>query len=223
MKASSSSGQIPWIIVKGTVILLVFVFLMAIYPQPAQAACSFKYTVQSGDSLYGIAATYQVAFEDLVELNKLIEPYVIYVGQVLCMPPGAVKPTTTTVAGTTTTSTADDLLISGVHLGNILWVGVSNFPKERIYYVNVYEGFRYFYQGNQLLSYPSCKAGQFKTDKDGKFGAWFHIGDERCTGFPGTNFEDQMRITVCIKDVITDIVKGCVQVTNYDYYIYKDK
>ena len=102
MKASSSSGQIPWIIVKGTVILLVFVFLMAIYPQPAQAACSFKYTVQSGDSLYGIAATYQVAFEDLVELNKLIEPYVIYVGQVLCMPPGAVKPTTTTVAGTTT-------------------------------------------------------------------------------------------------------------------------
>jgi LysM repeat protein len=206
MKASSSSGQIPWIIVKGTIILLVFVFLMAIYPQPAQAACSFKYTVQSGDSLYGIAATYQVAFEDLVELNKLIEPYVIYVGQVLCMPPGAVKPTSSTVTGTTTTtSTADDLLISGVHLGNMLWVGVSNFPKERIYYVNVYPATKYYW------SYTPFKAGQFKTDKDGKFGSWFHT----------PTMEDEMKVTLCIKDVITDAVKGCVQVTNYDFYLYK--
>jgi hypothetical protein len=205
MKASSSSGQIPWIIVKGVVILLVFVFIMAIYPQPAQAACSFKYTVQSGDSLYGIAARFQVKFEDLVALNKLKEPYLIYVGQVLCMPPGAVKPTTTTTTGTTTTISANEPLISGVHLGSMLWVGVSNFSKERIYYVNVYP------TGRDYWLYTPFKAGQFKTDKNGKFGAWFHT----------PTMEDEMTVTVCIKDVITDIVKACQKVTNYDFYLYK--
>jgi len=205
MKASSWSGQMPRIMGKALIILVVFAFILAAYPQPAQAACSFKYTVQSGDSLYGIAATYQVKFEDLVELNKLKEPYIIYVGQVLCMPPGAVKPATTPVVGATTSTDKKEPIISGIHMGNILWVGVTNFPKERIYYVNVYP------ETKNYWSYTPYKAGQLKTDKNGKFGSWFHT----------PTMEEEWKITVCLKDVITDIVIGCVPATFYDIYLYK--
>lgn len=212
MKASLITKQIPGVISKLIIISLVLTFVLASYPQPAQAACAFKYTVESGDTLYGIAATFQVEFEDLVEANKLTEPYIIYVGQVLCMPPGAEKPATTPVAGATTTAKKEPV-IAGIHMGRILWVGVTNFSKERIYLVNVYEGTLWYVEnGEKYWNRPHFKAGQFKTDKNGEFGAWFHI--------PKT-YEDEWKITVCVKDILTDDVIGCTTATNYDYYMYK--
>jgi hypothetical protein len=209
MNAGLRSGQIPGKISKMIVILLVLTTFMAFHPQPAQASCAFKYTVQSGDSLYGIANRFSVKFDDLVTANKLTTPYLIYVGQVLCMPPGAIKPVTTPIPGTTPAASAKKVpVIAGVYLGNITWVGVSNFPRERIYYVNAYPAEK------QYWSKPEAKLGMISTDKNGQFGAWFHVPPE--IGYPYT-------ITVCVKDVITDDVVACAGISNWDYWLERNE
>jgi murein DD-endopeptidase MepM/ murein hydrolase activator NlpD len=207
MNASPRKGQRPGLIVVMISSLLVVTFLLAYYPQPAQASCAFKYTVQSGDTLYGIAATYVVTFDDLVSANKLKEPYLIYVGQVLCIPPGATVPESTASAAATTTPTKSPT-ITPLNLGTVAWVGLTNFPKQRIYYVNVYSGSRAYWSG------PSFKIGMITTDKTGAFGAWFHL--------PSQLFNIQT-ITICVKDVINDDVLACEKSTNWDYYLEKGK
>ncbi len=42
-----------------------------------------EYTVQSGDTLYKIARNYGVSVTDLINLNRLTHPDLIYPGQVL--------------------------------------------------------------------------------------------------------------------------------------------
>jgi LysM repeat protein len=205
MNASSRSGQRSGVIIMLIAALLVITFLLAYRPQPAQAACSFKYTVQSGDTLYGIAATYLVTFDDLVTANKLKEPYWIYVGQVLCIPPGATIPEQTAIAGATAVPKKGPT-ITPLNLGDIAWIGLSNFPKQRIYYVNIYPASRYYW------SYPSYKIGMITTDKTGAYGAWFHL--------PNAVYSAQT-ITICIKDVITDEILACSQSSNWDYYYDK--
>jgi hypothetical protein len=207
MYASPRKGQGSGLVARLIAILLVMTFLFAYHPQPAQAACSFKYTVQSGDSLYGIAARYQVKFDDLVSANKLKEPYLIYVGQVLCIPPGATVPETTAVPGATAVPKKVPT-ITALNLGNIAWIGLSNFVKERIYYVNLYPATRYYW------SYPSYRLGMITTDKSGTYGAWFHLP-------PQVN--SIQTVTICIKDVITDDVLACGQATNWDYYISRER
>lgn len=51
------------------------------------------YTIRSEDTLYGIARTYNVSLADLVEANPGINPYMLMVGQVICIPL-ATPPTT---------------------------------------------------------------------------------------------------------------------------------
>ncbi len=57
------------------------------------------YTIRSGDTLYGIARTYHVSLADLVKGNPGINPYMLMVGQVICIPlatPPLTCPTDTT-------------------------------------------------------------------------------------------------------------------------------
>ena len=42
-----------------------------------------RYTVKTGDTLYGIAARYQTTVAKIVQLNHLKNPNLIYTGQVL--------------------------------------------------------------------------------------------------------------------------------------------
>jgi LysM repeat protein len=57
------------------------------------------YTVQSGDSLFRIAETYQVNMEELMRLNGITNPDKVYAGQVLELPAPtgfvAIAPSTT--------------------------------------------------------------------------------------------------------------------------------
>jgi LysM repeat protein len=57
------------------------------------------YTVQSGDSLFRIAETYQVSMEELMKLNGITNPDKVYAGQVLELPAPtgfiAIAPSTT--------------------------------------------------------------------------------------------------------------------------------
>jgi len=58
---------------------------------PAPAAATATYTVQRGDSLASIAAAHNTNYLELARMNNLINPDVLYVGQVLNVP-GAPPP-----------------------------------------------------------------------------------------------------------------------------------
>ena len=57
------------------------------------ARCTRTYTVQEGDTLSGIAARFDTTVAELVRLNHLANPDLIYVGQVLIIPDGPTPPT----------------------------------------------------------------------------------------------------------------------------------
>ena len=59
------------------------------------------YTVQSGDTLSGIAAKYGVSYQDIASANNIANPNLIYPGQTFTIPgAGAPTPTTPTVTPT---------------------------------------------------------------------------------------------------------------------------
>jgi LysM repeat protein len=191
----------------GVAVLLALSFLVITPPMTAQAQkCALKYTVQSGDTLYGIAAKYQVKFEELVEANKLKAPYLLYVGQVLCIPKGAVIPTgtpaPTPAPGTPVATNLPS--ISGFHLGSIAWIALTNFPKERFVYIKAYRGSMYYWQN------PNHQLAIIQTDKKGQFGAYFHMPPE---------LNGERVITVCAKDALNDDVLACQTLVNSDYYL----
>lgn len=188
-----------------TAILLALSFLVFSVPQTTQAAqCALKYTVQSGDTLYGIAAKYQVKFEELVEVNKLKAPYLLYVGQVLCIPKGAIIPTGTPAPTPAKGTPAATNLpsISGFHLGSIAWIALTNFPKERFVYIKVYQGSKYYWLST------NHQIAIIQTDKKGQFGAYFHMPSELIR---------EREITVCAKDALNDDVLACQTLVNSDY------
>lgn len=55
----------------------------AIYPACPEGN---YYTIRPGDTLYNIASNYNVSLDDLIEANPGIDPYMIMVGQVICIP-----------------------------------------------------------------------------------------------------------------------------------------
>jgi LasA protease len=52
----------------------------------SDSAVAREYVVQSGDTLSGIAAAYNISLETLMSLNALIDPNVLTVGQVIVLP-----------------------------------------------------------------------------------------------------------------------------------------
>ncbi|MBN1536102.1 MAG: LysM peptidoglycan-binding domain-containing protein [Anaerolineales bacterium] len=183
-------------------LLLILTFLMVSIPQqqPALGACAYKYKVQAGDTLYAIAALYNVTLTELADANDLKSPYVITVGQILCIPTGATKPSATKTPSTTTTTSDDDdedssnEAYSVVSSGDVVWVGMANFEKEHFYYLKAYDG------GAKYWTASYYKLGIFQTDNEGKYGAWWHLP---------ANLRDKNRITICVKDAIDDDLEWC--------------
>lgn len=207
MTARSESRKLSAWVWRGVILLLLLSFLALNLPISAQAAkCALKYTVQSGDTLYGIAAKYQVKFEELVEVNKLKAPYLLYVGQVLCIPKGAIIPTGTPIPtpapGTPVASKLPS--ISGFHLGSVAWIALTNFPKERFVYIKGYQGSKYYWQNTNF------QLAIIQVDKKGQFGAYFHMPSELAT---------ERVITICAKDALNDDVLACSTLINSDYYL----
>lgn len=56
--------------------------------QPIYPACpeGNYYPVKPGDTLYAIAGFYNVSLDDLIEANPGIDPYRLFVGQIICIP-----------------------------------------------------------------------------------------------------------------------------------------
>lgn len=60
------------------------------------------YTIQQGDTLFGIAQAFGVSVDELISFNAISDPDAIQAGQRLQIPPASANPTTT--AATTTTA-----------------------------------------------------------------------------------------------------------------------
>ncbi len=61
------------------------VVVTVVTPTPAPV-CRATYVVQSGDTLYRIATRYGLQYDDLGRANNISSPWIIYVGQSLCIP-----------------------------------------------------------------------------------------------------------------------------------------
>jgi LysM repeat protein len=167
-------------------------------PKPWVGSCLVKYTVASGDSLYRIASAYSVSFNDLAELNKIQAPYMLYVGQILCIPKGATIPTEFAASGTAAATNATKVAYV-YSITDQVWIGVANFSKNHIYYVKVYSG--------RIRNYPMYQLGLMYTDKTGKSGSWYRLPSA---------VKSLRYITVCIKDAWNDDLEVCQYVYNND-------
>lgn len=168
--------------------LLVLAFVVAVFPAPAQAAttnCAKKYTVKSGDTLYGIAASQDVVFEDLVKANDLKSPYMIIVGQVLCIP--GTTSTTTTTSTSTSSSTSSNSTFNVVVTGKRFKITSGDLPAKNPYFVRVGYGWPW--------TNAWKKVGFLHSNKNGQASKTFFIPNA---------FKDANYFLVCLKDANTD-------------------
>jgi len=63
------------------------------------------YTIQQGDTLFGIAEAFGVTMDELISFNAIADPDAIQAGQRIQIPPGGTPPMPTAPASTTSTST----------------------------------------------------------------------------------------------------------------------
>lgn len=94
--------------------VLVFVFASA-----AASAATSPYTVAPGDTLYGIAARYGFSVQEIVSLNGLGDPNLIFAGQHLSLPGQSGEATATTVQSASGSYT--------VQPGDTMWGIASQF------------------------------------------------------------------------------------------------
>ena len=165
------------------VVLAVTLFQPSVI-KPANAATCVKYhVVQAGDTLSNLAQTYGVKTEDLASANNLTSPYVIYIGQSLCIPASTTVTTGTTTTTTTSTSKQPTLLI--LNFTRKVYIQVTNFPKNTTYYVRA---------GNRE---EWVRIGRLRTNKDGKATDVFNV--------PAV-IDRTSNLTICLKNVITEVV-----------------
>ena len=76
--------------IQGHVIILALSLAILFTSIPSGAAakisCAFDYQVRYGDTLEKIANRFNVKPVDIVRVNKIQRPYIIYVGQGICIP-----------------------------------------------------------------------------------------------------------------------------------------
>ena len=178
-------------------LFLVLAMLMGVLPGAALAAepaqsCTANYTVKSGDTLSSIAANNNVNWQDIATANNLSSPYVLTIGQALCVPGAATTSTSST--GTTTTTATKGFTIATA--GNRLVITVTKFSKKATYYVRANDGSR---DNNNWL-----RLGRLRVDKNGNAEVSYQIPK----GLRSTT-----ELAVCLKNVRNDDV-NCVKQSN---------
>jgi murein DD-endopeptidase MepM/ murein hydrolase activator NlpD len=171
---------------RGLRLLLVLAFVFSTVPAMAQSGtnCSAQYTVVAGDTLYGIAANYNVVMEDLARANNLTAPYVLTIGDVLCIPSG----TSSGATGTSTpASTSKDPTIVVTRTKTGLTVSLTNYNPRNIYYV------RAGHLG--LKTHEWTRLGLLYVNKDGVGSATFTLPE---------NLRESNLLHVCLKNARTN-------------------
>jgi len=184
MNVNLKSARLAGLPVRMFSLILLLSFLAIPLALPAEAAgtCTVRYTVVSGDTLSGIADSYKVTVDAIVQLNDLSEPLVITVGQSLCIPSTTAQATTTAAA---TASTKPNYYVS--RAANIITVEIKNYPGREIYYVRV--------DNDSTVGYRYWRLGRIRTNKSGALTQSFR--------HPKQLWEEQI-VNVCIKNAMDD-------------------
>lgn len=101
-------------------------------PQPAEG---FYYIVQPGDSLYQIANRYGVPLRELIRVNQISEPYIIYPGQSIFIP--GVAPPEPPAGGQVYIVKEEDTLYSIAEQFNVpidAIIRLNNIPRPDLIY-----------------------------------------------------------------------------------------
>ena len=180
-------------------LFLVLAMLMGALPGAALAAapaqsCSVNYTVKSGDTLSSIAASYSVNWQDVASANNLNSPYVLTIGQSLCIP-GA---TTTSTSSTSTTTTTASKGFTIATQGNRLIITVTKFSKKGIYYARANDGSR----DNNIW----VRLGRLRVDKNVNGKVSFQLSK---------GLRNTTELAVCLKNVKNDYVSCVKQINPY--------
>ncbi len=107
-----------------SVLVIIFLVLMAACADMPRQWDPQAYTVKSGDTLYSIAWRYEKDFREIAEWNDIHPPYAIYPGQRLAMQPVSRD-------GTRTTEERPQLLIES-STGNVLEPKPEEVSRERL-------------------------------------------------------------------------------------------
>ena len=194
MKTKYKRKTFAWFATRVLFMVLALLVLTAITPDAASAAkCKFKYKVEPGDTLMSVADLFQADWKEIAEASELEEPYVLQVGQVLCIPSGVAPEEVSPSQTTSSSPTGSAKLTAEANFFDVAVI-VENFPKNHVYYVRV---------ANQQenVQYPRAnvpvfyKIGRLKTDKSGNFAGYFPLPKY----FPLTP-----ELTLCLKDPFTD-------------------
>ncbi len=164
-------------------LFLVMALSLASLPQPATAAtCTATYTVKSGDYLIKIANDFDVGWRDLAEANDLKSPYVVYVGQKLCIPGKSTSGTTGA-----TTGSSGKASFTAKKSDNSLVITTSNFPTKSSYYVKVDDA------RDRGLEWH--KIGVLNTGKESSLKESFKLPSD---------LKNASSFNVCLKNIYTD-------------------
>ena len=177
--------------------LLILTLLAVMLPQPAaaqsttQAPCAVRHTVKAGETLSSIAYQYGVTYLDVAEANDLQAPYVLQIGQILCIPGGTRPQDTPKVTSSTTDSVGSYSITKNPNLKvypgfSSVWVKVNRMRVTTVYNVRINNTC-------QLANYITI--GSLRTDKNGNYEGFFPL--PKSFAFPRV-------VTVCIKDATTD-------------------
>ncbi|MEJ2266326.1 MAG: LysM peptidoglycan-binding domain-containing protein [Anaerolineales bacterium] len=183
-----SYNQIVRAVTKAAGALLVLAVLVTALPQPSLAAtdesCRSTYTVKSGDYLSRIADDFDVSLSDLANANDLKSPYMIYIGQQLCIPG---KSSSGSSGSTGSSSAGSKASISVSKSKEAITITTSNFPTKNSYYVKVDNA-----RDNKL---EWSKVGVLNTGKESSVKASFKLPDA---------LKNASSLNVCLKNIYTD-------------------
>lgn len=178
-------------------ILIIAALLVSVLPQFTQVAsaqtCSKKYTVVSGDTLSSIAAKYNTTVQVLADLNDLTAPYVLSVGQVICLPSTAKEITATPKPGSSSTS-KPKYEMSVSRDGTRITLKVASFPANSNFHVRA---------GEYMKRSGWTRIGKMKTNKSGS--------GEAIYGLP-QGLRRSPTYFICLKNQVTDKLV-CTKVT----------
>jgi LysM repeat protein len=186
-------NQIGRVVTKAIGALLVLAVLVAALPQQSLAAsvveatdesCKSTYTVKSGDYLSRIADDFDISLTDLANANDLKSPYVIYVGQKLCIPG---KSSSGSTGSTSSSSAGSKASISVSKSKDTITITTLNFPTKNSYYVKVDNA-----RDNKR---EWSKVGVLNTGKESSVKASFKLPDA---------LKNASSLNVCLKNIYTD-------------------
>ena len=158
----------------------------------AQTACAARHTVVAGETLSSIAFEYGVDWTDIAEANNLKDPYVIFVGQVLCIPEGATQvPDDTDDDDAQSTSGSGPSFTVTLEEDNFIRIKTVNYPKYQSHIVKMGSLVR------RLAWLQLDVVGRFATNKTGGSDALIRLPQE---------YRDQVLI-VCLKNAFNDKIQ----------------